>query len=45
MEQRLFLVACIMYAFSLGTRFLKKKASYPHPKLLGDGMLLSCLLY
>ena len=51
MEQRLFLVACIMYAFSLGTRFLKKKGKLSTPKTFGGWhasflfIILGCAAY
>ena len=51
MEQRLFLVACIMYAFSLETRFLKKKGKLSTPKAFGGWhasflfIILGCAAY
>ncbi|MBP3513185.1 MAG: signal peptidase I [Elusimicrobiaceae bacterium] len=51
MEQRLFLVACIMYAFSLATRWLKKKGKLTSPVSFAGWhaayllFILSCAFY
>lgn len=51
MEQRLFLVACIMYAFTLATRWLKKKNKLSSSKVFAGWhaayllCILSCACY
>ncbi len=51
MEQRLFLVACIMYAFALATRWLKKKGKLTSPVSFAGWhaayllFILSCAFY
>lgn len=51
MEQRLFLVACVMYAFTLATRWLKKKDKLSSPKFFAGWhaaylfCILSCACY
>lgn len=51
MEQRLFLVACIMYVFTLATRWLKKKGKLTSPVSFAGWhaayllFILSCALY
>lgn len=51
MEQRLFLAACVMYAFTLVSRWLKKQDALSSPKVFGwwHGvfvlLILSCAFY
>ena len=51
MEQRLFIVACVMYAFTLTTRYLKKRGKLQSPKAVGKWhasflfLILLCAAY
>lgn len=46
MEQRLFFIACIMYAFTLATRWFKKKGKLSSPKFFAgwNAVYLLCIL-